>query len=149
MVQAEKGSNLQYMVNFQFHTLTSGIHEQLSTAGKHCKHERYRQLHRSFSTYNRLFYAQCSSSRKGIPAHLRRGSRYPFLLRAAEAVPLGCLPPGQVSPTDTTEMSISLFDIMLCPSPDSKPDLPGCLAASQEQSAGVFTRHYLIPIHTD
>lgn len=42
MVQPEKDPNLQYIITFQFQTLTSGIYEQISTAGKLSKHEGYR-----------------------------------------------------------------------------------------------------------
>lgn len=146
MVRAKKGLNLQCIINLQFHTLSSGIYEQLSTAGKLSKHEGYRYLHRRFITYNRLFYAQCTSSGKCLSMRLRRSRKYPFF---PQAVPLTCLLPGQVSTIVTNETGILVFDIMLCPSLDSKLDLPGYLTASQARSTGVFTRHYLMPVCTD
>lgn len=149
MVRAKKGLNLQCIINFQFHTLSSGIYEQLSTAGKLSKHEGYRYLHRSFITYNRLFYAQCTSSGKCLSIRLRRSRKYPFFPQAAGAVPLAGLLPEQVSTIVTNEMGVLVFDIMPCPSLASKLDLPGSLTASQAWSTGVFTRHYLRPVCTD
>lgn len=118
-------------------------------ANKLSKREGYRYLQRSFTTYKRLFYAQCIPSRTCLPTHLRRGCRYPFFPQAAGAVPQDCLLPGQAPLTGTGETCILVSDIVHCPSLNPELHLPWYFTAAQDRTSGVFTRHYLMPIHTD